>query len=182
MGWGDIFLGARPNYQLLPGMDKSIGAIEGLDFGGLGYAGKSAKKTLKALDRGDDVSGMGQFAEIGQNEAKDLDEVRMNYMTGANALEGAAGGDQLNQINRMRDLAEERVREQGGRNRVAALGDLRRSATDAFTHARDTWNENELRRQQLLLQARGNVYNNQRSGGILNSLIQGGASVAAAFA
>ena len=131
---------------------------------GLGLAGRQAKGTLKALDRGDDVSSMGAFAEIGQNEAKNLSEIDQNYSEGANALEANQGGDNLNQINRMKDLAQERTREDSGRQRVTALSDLRNSATNTFQQARQQRMAQEDWQQQALMQARSNVFDNRRTG------------------
>jgi hypothetical protein len=179
MGLTDLFLGARPSYQLLPGMDKSIADISSLSFNGLGAAGKSSKKLLKSLDAGEDVSNIGAFAPIRQEEAADLSDIEFDASMGANALR-VAGGEQPDLINRMVALNKERRREQTGRQMVGAMADLRRSATDTLTHARDMRDENRLRQQQLLLQARGNVYNNQRSGGILPGLIQGAAQLGSA--
>lgn len=138
MGLSDILFGSKPQYTLLPGVQDSINQVQGMDFG-LGLAGKQAKKTLKQLDAGEDVSNIGSFSPIRQEEAADLSDIDMDYMSGANALEGAAGGDQLNQINRMRDLAKENRRAQTGRQMVTALGDLRQSATNTFTNARQNW-------------------------------------------
>lgn len=180
MGFLDALIG-RPQMKLLPGMNDSINSINNLDFGGLGFAGKQAKGTLKDLDAGRDVSDMGAFAPLRQEEAADLSDIDMDYSTGANVLNAAGGGEQANQINAMRDRSKERRREMTGRQMVGALGDLRRSATDTFTHARDAWNENELRRQQLLLQARGSQYNATPTGGFLGGIIQGGAQAASAY-
>jgi len=146
----------------------------------LGLAGREAKHTLKSLDSGEDVSNMGTFAPIRQEEAADLSDIDMNYMSGANALEGAAGGDQLNQINRMRDEAVSNRRAQTGRQMVTGLNDLRNWATNTFSAARSERMANERWQQEELARLKGMVYNNQRSGGILPALIQGAASVGGA--
>lgn len=180
MGFLDALIG-RPQMKLLPGISDSINSINGLDFGGLGLVGKQAKHTLKDLDAGRDVSDIGAFSPIRQEEAADLSDIDMDYSTGANVLNAAGGGEQANQINAMRDRAKENRRAQTGRQMVGALGDLRRDATNTFTHARDQWNENELRRQQLLLQARGSQYNATPSGGFLGQMISGASQAAGAY-
>lgn len=177
MGLKDFFLGSKPSYTLLPGMQDSIDAISGMDYNRPSYLHKLAKGQLKRLDRGDDVSDIGEFASLRQNQAADLSDIDLDYSTGANVLNAAGGGEQANQINAMRDRAKERRREDTGRQYVNALSDLRRSATGTLQQENAMRDENLWRQQQMLLQARGNVYNNQRSGGILPGLIQGAAGV-----
>lgn len=162
-------------------MQDSINSINNLSFGDLGAAGKSAKRTIKDLDAGRDVSDMGAFAPLRQEEAADLSDIDFDYMTGANVLSSNAGGADLTQLNRLRDVAKERRREQTGRQMVTAMGDLRRGAVDTLSNARAQRAANQLAQQQLLLQARGSQFDNRRQGGILNSLIQGAAGVGAAY-
>lgn len=181
MGFADIFLGAKPSYNLLPGVSDSINSINNLSFGGLGAAGKSAKKTIKQLDSGEDVSNIGSFSPIRQEEAADLSDIDFSYMTGANALTSQNGSADMNQLNRSHDEAVQNRRDQTGRQMVSALSDLRNSSTNTLMQARAQRNQNLLQQQQMLLQARGMQFNNQRSGGVLNSLIQGAAGVGAAF-
>lgn len=180
MGFLDALIG-RPQMKLLPGIQNSISSINGLDFSDLGYGGRQAKHILKDLNAGKDTSNLGYYAPLRQEEAADLATIDEDYSTGANVLNAAGGGEQANQINAMRDRAKENRRAQTGRQIVGAMGDLRRSATDTFTHAHDMRDENLLRQQQLLLQARGNQYNATPSGGFLGSLISGGAQVGGAF-
>lgn len=175
MGFGDWLLGSRPDYQLLPGMQDSINSVQGMNFG-LGKAGKFAKKNLAALNRGDDVSNIGAFSPLRQAQAADIADIDMDYMSGANALIGAQGGDQANQLNRMRDLATERRREQGGRDMVNAMSDLRSQETNTLQNAQAMRQQGRMWQQGLLGQLRGNVYDNKRTGGALNSLIQGAGS------
>lgn len=181
MGFLDFLTGSRPDYRLLPGVSDSISGLNNLSFG-LGKAGKSAKKLLGQLDAGEDVSNIGSFSPIRQEEASDLSDIDMDYSTGANVLNAAGGGEQANQINAMRDRAKENRRAQTGRQMVGALSSLRQGASDELERATGRKNAEELQRQQLLLGARGMQYNNnQRTGGILGSLISGAAQVGGAY-
>lgn len=179
MGFLD-FLTGTPKYKLLPGVSDSINGLNGLNFG-IGKAAKSSQRLLKHLDAGDDVSDIGTFSPIRQEEAADLSDIDMDYSTGANVLNAAGGGEQANQINAMRDRAKENRRAQTGRQMVGALGSLRQGALDTLDRATGRRDAEELQRQQLLLQARGSQYNSTGTGGLLGSLISGGAQVAGAY-
>lgn len=179
MGFLDFLIG-KPNYKLLPGVQDSINGLNGLNFG-IGKAGKSSQRLLKRLDAGDDVSDIGTFSPIRQEEAADLSDIDMDYSTGANVLNAAGGGEQANQINAMRDRSKENRRAQTGRQMVSALGSLRQGALDTLDRATGRRDAEELQRQQLLLQARGSQYNSTGTGGLLGSLISGGAQVAGAY-
>lgn len=181
MGFMDFLMGSRPDLRFTPGAEQTIQSLQGMQLGLSGPA-RQAKSLFKQLNLGKDVSSMGQFAPIAQNEAKNLADVDFDYMTGANALVGAQGGGadaDVNQLNRMRDIAKGRVREQAGRERVQALSDLRNQAWQMWQRGSENWDQQEMQRQQLLAQARSpqNMYDARRSGGILPGLIQAGAQL-----
>jgi len=179
MGFMDAFLG-RPQMRMLPGVSDSINALNNMSFG-LGAAGKSAKHLLKQLDSGQDVSDIGTFSPIRQEEASDLSDIDMDYSTGANVLNAAGGGEQANQINAMRDRAKERRREMTGRQMVSAIAGMRGQAMDELERANQRRDSMDLQRQALILQGRGMQYNATPTGGFLGSLISGGAQVGGAF-
>jgi len=178
MGFMDFLFGSRPDLRFTPGAEQTIQSLQGMQLGLSGPA-RQAKSLFKQLNMGKDVSSMGQFAPIAQNEAKNLSDVDFDYMTGANALIGSEGGADVNQLNRMRDIAKERVREQAGRERVQALSDLRNQAWNMWQRGSENWDQQEMMRQQLLAQARSpqNMYDARRQGGILPGLIQMGAQL-----
>jgi hypothetical protein len=105
---------------------------------GLGFAGKQAKKTLRALNSGEDVSSLGYFNSIAQRHASNRRDIGDSYGYGGNALLASSGGEQANILNRMRDTALQRDREAQGNETVDALANLRDSATNTFENARQT--------------------------------------------
>jgi hypothetical protein len=179
MSFLDGLLG-RPNYKLLPGVQDSINSLSDMSFG-LGAAGKSSKHLLKQLDRGDDVSNIGTFSPIRQEEAADLSDIDMDYSTGANVLNAAGGGEQANQINAMRDRAKEHRRETTGRQMVSAIAGMRGQAMDELERANQRRDGMELQKQGLLLDARRSQYNATATGGYLSSIIGGAAQAGGAF-
>src|SRR5688572_25691938 len=102
MSLKDILLGERTQPILLPGMQDSINDISSINVNTPSFLHRGAKKTLKDLDAGKDVSHMGQFAALRQREAADLAGIDEDYSVGANVLNAAGGGEQANQINAMR--------------------------------------------------------------------------------
>jgi hypothetical protein len=180
MSLKDILMGSKPSYELLPGMQDSINGIQGLDFNTPGFLHRNAKSQLKRLNRGDDVSDMGEFAALRQQEATDLAGIDEDFSVGANVLNASGGGDQASQLAALQQRFKERRREGTGRQYVQALGDLRNSATNTLSSENARRDDNLLRQQQLLMQARSNVGRNERTGGILPGLIQGAAQVGSA--
>jgi len=168
-------LGARPDMALMPGMDESIGDVSGMKF----RLPKYLKQAKKAFNTGSDVSNLGVFAPFKQAEATDLRDIDEEAGYGANALYGAAGGDQAIAMRALTDRAKENRRAQTGRQYVDAAAGLRGEVTDALREkdASEKW------RQEMLGKLRSNVYDRSRQGGgLLGSLVQGAAGVGAAFA
>jgi hypothetical protein len=181
MGWlGDTFLGKRPDYALLPGVSDSINELQGMNFG-LGKEGKVAKHFLRDWEAGSDTSNLGYYEPIRQQLQSNLSDVDMDYSSGANVLNATGGGEQANQINAMRDRQKERLREAAGRQTSEAMGNLAGWASNTLGQANARRDADELRKQQLILQGRGMVYNRNRQGGILPGLIMGGVQAATGF-
>jgi hypothetical protein len=170
-GIGDFFLGSRPQYGTLPGYDKLLEGIQGYDPK-IGFAGKMAKKQLKALYSGDDISDLGQFNSIRQKEAADLAGTDMDYATGANALIANSGaGDQPGLLNRSLQSAKERVRQNAGMQSVDALNNFQTQANQTYGNAY----QNQQGNQQAKFGMWGNalqnsLYDKSRKGGFLSQL------------
>lgn len=175
IGFKDVMLGSRPDMVLLPGMQQSISDVGGMNF----RMPKYIKQLNKGLTRGEDISNMGAFAPLRQAEAADLADIDESYMFGANALAGAQGGEQLNQLNAMRDRAKMQRRGQTGNQYVNALSGVR----DEIGRAYQNREAGRMWQQEMLGKLRGNVYDRSRQGGgLLGSLVQGAAGVASAYA
>lgn len=170
--FGDLFLGSRPDYTYLPGVSDLMGDVRGWRPS-LGKHVKSSKKLLRSLDAGEDVSNIGAFAPLQQDEAADLNSIDMDYMVGANALIGGAGGDQANLMNRMRDLAKERRRQDTGRQMVAMIPALRGQAMDTIERGMSRRQGMELDKYGLLSRLNSMQYDRRRQGGILDDIIKG---------
>lgn len=113
------------------------------------------RRTMRAIDRGDDVSSMGDLADIRQLGATQGAGVDMNYMTGANALLAQNGdAEDISQMNRQRDLAHQRVNEATGKNEVAGLANLEHEAISA---------SDPTQRQALNLQSQSTALGDRNS-------------------
>lgn len=175
MGFKDVMLGARPDLALLPGTEESIADVGAMKF----RLPKFLKQAKNALNKGTDVSNLGVFAPYKQAEAADISDIDAEAGYGANALYGAAGGDQAIAMRALTDRAKERRREETGRQYVTAMSDLQ----DKVTNALQQKNANQMWQQDTLARLRSNVYDrSRRGGGLLGSLVQGAAGVGAAFA
>ena len=175
MGFKDVMLGYRPDMQMLPGTQQSIDETAGMKS----RLPKFLKQAKNALNTGSDVSNLGVFAPYKQAEATDIADIDAEAGFGANALYGAAGGDQAIAMRAMTDRAKERRREQTGRQYVDAMGHLQDEVTGALQqkYANQMWQQdtiNRLRAQQYDRSRRG--------GGLLGQLVQGAGQAAAAYA
>src|SRR4026207_1559635 len=110
MGFKDVMLGGRMDPTLLPGMQDSIDAVGGMKF----RMPKFLKQAKKALNTGSDVNNLGVLAPFRQAEAADLSDIESEAGYGANALYGAAGGDQAIAMRAMTDRAKENRRADTG--------------------------------------------------------------------
>lgn len=175
MGFKDVMLGGRPDMTLLPGTDTSIAETGAMKF----RLPKYLKDAKKALNAGSDVSNLGTFAPLKQAEATDLADIDEEAGYGANALYGAAGGDQAIAMRAMTDRAKEHRREQTGRQYVDAMAGLRDDVTGALQQK----SANQMWQQDALNKLRAQVYDRSRQGGgLLGGLVSGAASVGAGFA
>lgn len=175
MGFKDVMLGSRPDMTLLPGTETSINETRGMNF----RIPKFLKKAGKALNRGDDVSGLGVFAPFRQAEAADLSDIEAEAGYGANALYGAAGGDQAIAMKALTDRAKERRRESTGRQYVEGMAGLRGEITSALQN-RDA---SRMWQQDTINRLRAQQYDRSRRGsGLLGQIVQGAAGVASAAA
>ena len=186
MGLKDFFLGSRPDYGQLPGYGDLIGEIKGYNPT-MGFAGKQAKKSLKRLYSGDDISSMGEFNSLRQKEAADLAGVDMDYATGANALIANSGaGDQPMLLNRSMQGAKERVRQNAGMQAVDALSNFQRNATDTYQNAFQNREANRMNRFGALGNAlKDSLYDRSRKGGFLAAIpgmLQSAGQIASAAA
>ncbi len=177
MSWlGDLFHGSRPDYRYLPGVEGSINDIEGMKFG-IGRPARQARKLGRRLDAGEDVSGIGTFAPIRQEEAADLSDIEMEGGYGANALHTAAGGDQAIAVRAMTDRAKENRRAQTGRQMVDAVTSLRRDLTDTEQRGIENKQAQRMWRTNLATNLRTNPtfkFDARRQGGILPGIVRGG--------
>lgn len=95
-------------------------------------AEKWGRRMLSKFREGEDVSSYGELADIRQRGATAGANLNADYMTGINALLANTGNaEDISQMNRQRDLARERINQETGREEVAALGDLQRTALSA---------------------------------------------------
>lgn len=124
----------------------------------IGYAGKQAKRTLRSIDRGDDISSLGYFNSIAQQHAANRRDIGDNYLYGGNALLAGAGGEQANILNRMRDTALARDYERQGMENTNALSDLRMQTANQFQNAYDSANQRQLQQQQGAISGRLGYY------------------------
>jgi len=175
MGFLDVMLGNRPDMQLLPGTQTSIDETNAYKP----RMSKPMKQLRNALVRGDDVSNMGLFSSLRQNEAADLSDIDSEAGYGASALYGAASGDNALQMRAMTDRAKENRRAQTGGQYVNALQGALGMTEQAYQNkqAAEQWKQNTLNG------LRGQVYDRSRQGGgLLGSLVSGAAQVGAGFA
>lgn len=175
MGFKDVMLGSRPDMTLLPGVQTSIDDILGMQF----RLPKFIKQMKKGLEKGTDVSNMGVFAPLRQAEAADLSDIEAEAGYGANALYGAAGGDQAIQMRAMTDRAKERRRESTGRQYVDAMAGMRDEVSRAYQNrqAANQWRQDTVGRLRTAQYDRS-----RRGGGLLGDIVRGGASVASSAA
>ena len=156
------------------------------DDPGLGYWGKYNKKLLKRMEGGEDVSGYGEFNVLRQNQAADEQGIKEDYMTGANALISQAGGEQSNLLQRAKDIALEKSRQQHGMNMVSALTNLREGAGSAFEGARQFRVNSERAREQARIGTRlgyyGQRYKLVQDPGLMNTISQGAGTAGALMA
>lgn len=178
---GDLFMGRKSSPTLLPGVQDSINALNGLNFG-LGKQGKIAKHFLADWSAGRDTSDSGFYAPLRQQEMADLSDIDMDFMSGASGLVGAQGGDDAVRLAALKERAKEQRREQTGKQTVDAMTGLAGWASDTLERANARRDANELAKQQMILGARGMTYDaNARTGGLLPSLIQGAAQLGSAY-
>ena len=106
---------------------------------GIGRAGKWGKKFINRFEGGQDVSDMGELADIRSRESAAQGDLNLDYMTGVNALVGQ-GSDtsDVSQLNRQRDLARERIHQGAGRESIAARGQLFGQALETYQDAFDS--------------------------------------------
>jgi hypothetical protein len=121
-------------YYEVPGVDDYLSPLRNFRPN-LGPQGKADKKFLKNWRAGNDISSYGQFNTIRQQGAAQRAGIDMDYMTGANALISGAGGEQSNLINRMRELATEKQRQQEGMLLTGALADETGAASNRLQSA-----------------------------------------------
>lgn len=128
---------------------------------GLGYAGKRDKQILKSLDRGDDVSSLGELNSISQSHAANRRDIGDNYMYGANALVAGSGGEQANILNRQKQNALDTDYERMGQEYTQGVTNLRGQAESGFANARNTRISAELAAKQAAMGSR-QAYNSQQ--------------------
>lgn len=168
-----------------PTLEGYAGGLYNFDPG-MGPAGKAARKTQKRIDSGEDVSNLGYFNTIRQKEAADLEGVNQNYMTGANALIAGTGGEQAVLQNRLRDEAQERVRQNAGMDMTQGLADLRGQTANQLQQAFQFRRGSQLQGMQAGTQARLGYYQNRyrlgQTTGIIPALGQAAAGAGSLMA
>jgi hypothetical protein len=181
VGFKDIMLGGRADYTYLPGVSERSAAVSGMNWNA-GKPAKSAKRLLGALDSGADVSDIGAFSPFMQEQAADLQGIDFDYDTGGNALLAQGGGEQANQLNRMRDLAKQRRMEMTGRQMSAAIPEFRRQASETLERRNSEKDFFRRWQQEQLNQLNSQVFDRRRQGGgLLGQIVQGAAGAAGSF-
>lgn len=129
-----------------------------------GPAEKWSKQFIKKWKKGEDVSSFGELADIRNRGAAAKGDVRMRYMTGANALLANTGSsDDLNQMNRMEDLANQDIDTQVGMESGRALNELGNTALQTNESARRSRYEFEAANKSAALSNRLGYYQHRYS-------------------
>lgn len=161
----DFFLGSRPDMRLPGYLEGLIGQIGGLNVGGIGYSGHEYKRMAKQYNR-DPASLAGVSKQQGAVERRQIGE---DYMTGANAMIGAAGGEQANLLQHMKQNALDKSDERTGMNSYNEANQKYFGALSGFNQAYEAANQRELAKYGLMGQLMvGGGYDATRKGGLFN--------------